>query len=248
MVNQQNINNDRFWSSFNRIPDVRGKKILEIGCGSGERCQQLVRMGAREVVGLDIIESEILEARVLLENEDCIDRNACQFHCGELNSLTETNFDIVVSENTFEHVIDIEGLLEDIYDKCVSGAEVYLGFGPLYYSPYGDHGWMRAVLPFRKHFSWPWGHVVFPEKYVFKRLSEENDVKIADTTNWPYLALNKKEYSDYLECFQKCPLKLDDLALNPGYSLTGRFMRFLSKIPIAQKYTVWGIFAVLRKD
>jgi SAM-dependent methyltransferase len=35
------------------IPDVAGKRILDLGCNNGVFCLELARMGAREVVGID---------------------------------------------------------------------------------------------------------------------------------------------------------------------------------------------------
>ena len=35
------------------IPDVKGKRVLDLGCSSGVYCIELARMGAREVVGID---------------------------------------------------------------------------------------------------------------------------------------------------------------------------------------------------
>jgi SAM-dependent methyltransferase len=35
------------------IPDVRGKRVLDLGCSSGVYCIELARMGAMEVVGID---------------------------------------------------------------------------------------------------------------------------------------------------------------------------------------------------
>jgi 2-polyprenyl-3-methyl-5-hydroxy-6-metoxy-1,4-benzoquinol methylase len=35
------------------IPDVRGKRVLDLGCSSGVYCIELARMGAKEVVGID---------------------------------------------------------------------------------------------------------------------------------------------------------------------------------------------------
>lgn len=35
------------------LPDLRGKRVLAIGCGSGEECQELKTRGALEVVGID---------------------------------------------------------------------------------------------------------------------------------------------------------------------------------------------------
>lgn len=35
------------------VPDLRGKRVLDLGCSSGVFCIELARMGAKEVVGID---------------------------------------------------------------------------------------------------------------------------------------------------------------------------------------------------
>lgn len=248
MNNQTNDKHDRFWSSFKRKPNVQGRKVLEIGCGSGNRCLELLRMGAKEVVGIDIIGSEIEKAYDLCDNANDIPQSSYRFFCTDIADLDEYDFDLVVSENTFEHILDVEGTLREIDKRTNRKAEILLGFGPLYYSPYGDHGWMRAVLPFRRYFSWPWGHILFPESFIFQRLSEKTGTKVTDSISWPYLALNKMKYKQYIRAFQNSSFKTNEVAINPGYSFMGRLMKLLSYIPGLKSYTVWGIFAILRKD
>src|SRR6476646_2344591 len=48
--------------AYSLVGDVRGRRVLDFGCGSGENCVVLARRGAR-VVGVDISESLIRVAR-----------------------------------------------------------------------------------------------------------------------------------------------------------------------------------------
>ena len=38
------------------LPDLEGKRILDLGCGSGERCVDYIKQGAVKVTGIDISE------------------------------------------------------------------------------------------------------------------------------------------------------------------------------------------------
>lgn len=38
------------------LPDLEGKRILDLGCGFGEHCKMFVAQGAKAVVGIDISE------------------------------------------------------------------------------------------------------------------------------------------------------------------------------------------------
>lgn len=39
---------------FSILPDVKGKNIIDLGCGYGENCKTFSEMGADLVVGIDI--------------------------------------------------------------------------------------------------------------------------------------------------------------------------------------------------
>ncbi|MBR3082928.1 MAG: class I SAM-dependent methyltransferase, partial [Clostridiales bacterium] len=41
---------------FKLLPDLKGLRILDLGCGSGEHCREYIEMGAKTVTGLDISE------------------------------------------------------------------------------------------------------------------------------------------------------------------------------------------------
>lgn len=48
---------------FSLIPDLKGKRVLDLGCGFGEHCQRFVDLGAEAVVGLDISEKMLALAK-----------------------------------------------------------------------------------------------------------------------------------------------------------------------------------------
>jgi SAM-dependent methyltransferase len=50
------------------MPDLNGKRVLDLGCGFGEHCKRFVECGAQKVVGIDISEKMLEVARA--ENTD----------------------------------------------------------------------------------------------------------------------------------------------------------------------------------
>ena len=48
---------------FAMLPDLRGKKILDIGCGMGQHAKQYAEMGAESVLGIDISEKMLEYAK-----------------------------------------------------------------------------------------------------------------------------------------------------------------------------------------
>src|SRR6185312_11789412 len=106
--------------------------------------------------------------------------------------LEETDFrdlDYIVSKDTFEHLLDVPGVLRAALDRLRPGGRVYLAAGPLYNSPYGDHTRTRALLP--------WGHLFIPEPLLLARLR-----KAGSSANSIYeLGLNKLGLKDYRRMF-----------------------------------------------
>lgn len=53
---------------FSMLPDLKNKRILDLGCGFGEHCKRFIECGAKRVVGIDISEKIFEVARN--ENSD----------------------------------------------------------------------------------------------------------------------------------------------------------------------------------
>ncbi len=92
-----------------KIGSVAGKKILCIGCGSGDECNELKNLGASEVVGVDLSPEFIKIAKESFP--------ALEFHQMDMENLSfETNsFDIVVSSLTIHYVPSWQKTLGEIY-------------------------------------------------------------------------------------------------------------------------------------
>lgn len=48
-------------SLFSLLPDLKGKRILDLGCGCGDHCAEFIRLGAASVTAIDI-SAKMLEA------------------------------------------------------------------------------------------------------------------------------------------------------------------------------------------
>ena len=99
------------------LPDLKGKSILDLGCGFGEHCKMFVRMGASRVVGIDISEKMLAVA-----NKENADPKITYLHLPieEINSLPDS-FDLIISSLAFHYVEDFEGTVKSIYEKLSPG-------------------------------------------------------------------------------------------------------------------------------
>ena len=138
--------------------ELRGKTVLDLGCGSGSTAIALGQKGAARVLGVDIRPVEL--ARGMLETEYAGLAGTVEFRqiAADGSGLGDERFDVVVSKDAFEHVADPARHMRVIEDHVVDGGDVVIAFGPLWKSPWGSHlGFMTSV---------PWVHLVFPEEIM----------------------------------------------------------------------------------
>ena len=78
------------------LPDVRGKDVVDLGCGTGYFSAWLKRRGARRVVGVDVTPAQLETARQLDEEFglglELVEANA------EETGLPHASFDLALSE------------------------------------------------------------------------------------------------------------------------------------------------------
>ena len=77
------------------IRNATKKRVLDYGCGSGGSARKIAECGAAEVVGVDISEDSITNARKEIETTDLRDR--CRFFVMDAENMTfeKNRFDIV---------------------------------------------------------------------------------------------------------------------------------------------------------
>lgn len=94
------------------LPDVRGKKVLDIGCGFGKNCKDFIERGALRVLGID---SSMRILEIARREEQHRDIEYLNLEAEKLHELHE-KFDIVYSSLVFQYVEDFEKLVIDISD------------------------------------------------------------------------------------------------------------------------------------
>ncbi len=96
--------------------DLRGKRVLDIGCGSGGITAMLAyAYGASEVVGVDVEAPPCAAARALAKRKGVAERVAIrQVKPGGL-PLPDQSFDIVFSKDSIVHIEDKEALSADVF-------------------------------------------------------------------------------------------------------------------------------------
>jgi ubiquinone/menaquinone biosynthesis C-methylase UbiE len=122
---------------------IRGKKVLIIGCGDGLECELVRRCGAKEVIGIDIREITYRYRNAKIKYMRA---------SAEAIPLISDYFDICFSIATFEHIQNPKAALKNMIRVALKNAIIYISAGPLWNSPFGHH--KKYIFPDE-----PWIHV-----------------------------------------------------------------------------------------
>ncbi len=240
--------NAQFWERLGEKPDFSGARVLEIGSGWGSLAIEAALAGASRVVGLDLkpdlvafAADHVREAFPELEGK-------VHFFCLELKEVAEGDFDLALAKDTFEHVLDLEGLLRDLAQRLRPGGRVYAGFGPLYWSPYGDHDRRRVAfrhlgLVGRALAAIPWGHLFFERAIV----RAHNRARGGSAASMRDLGLNRMPFREYRAIFLRSGFEIVKLLTNRGLRGPARIFRLLSRFRPFEDYATVNVYCVLEK-
>lgn len=101
------------------LPDLSGKRVLDLGCGTGEHLQLYLSRGAAFVAGVDLSANMLAQAQADLEK--CGEfHGRFALHASSMEALSALElgqFDVVTSSFAFHYVQDFPALLQAISAK-----------------------------------------------------------------------------------------------------------------------------------
>jgi SAM-dependent methyltransferase len=98
------------------LPDFRGKRVLDLGCGFGWHCRFAEENGATMVVGIDISRNMLNEAEKKTQSEHI------RYICMPIEDFdfSADSFDVVMSSLAFHYISSFEDIVNKI-SKCLAG-------------------------------------------------------------------------------------------------------------------------------
>ena len=228
--------NPRFWSRFGGCPLLEGKRVLDVGCGHGSLCVDTARAGAARVVGLDLNAKLIDFAHANVQQNYPELTSTLSFHHLNLSDYPLDSFDYILSKDSFEHILDLSGMLAEMSKRLAPGGRIYTGFGPLYNSPFGDHGMAYSRIP--------WAHVFLGKKRFAERVNRRWTHKVNSIYD---LGLNGLSFADYQRIFQDSGLNIVYFETNCSTKTISKVFSILRKAPFLTEYFTHNIHCILEK-
>ncbi|MDF5736176.1 MULTISPECIES: class I SAM-dependent methyltransferase [unclassified Nostoc] len=248
---EQIIDSQKYWRRFGGRPDFSGKVVLEIGCGHGALSIDAAISGAQQVIGLDLISDRITFARRIVAERFPDIANKIEFHQLDIDNMTtlDGKVDVIISKDTFEHIMGIDRILVSIKRLLREGGLLITGFSPLYYSPYGDHGFHAIGQPIKL----PWAHLILGDARVvaaYNKYHEAVESHSGVECHSVYeLGLNKLTRREFLQAFDQAGFAIVSETVNAvqGASKLMPLLRLLNKVPGLEDYTTVNMYVIARK-
>jgi 2-polyprenyl-3-methyl-5-hydroxy-6-metoxy-1,4-benzoquinol methylase len=229
-----NVENPTFWSRLGGQPSFDGLTVLDAGCGHGSLCVDVASKGADKVLGIDISERRVRFAQENLRRHYPHLNEVLEFRCCEVADLPHTGFDLILSKDTFEHVLNLNSTLAQMKRRLRHHGRIYAGFAPLYNSVRGDHGRLRTPLP--------WGHVLLPETLLLRRLNKRRQNKVASVHD---LGLNKLSLEEYRTLIYTSGLYVSYFRVNVSRHPVSRLFSLIRRIPLLEEYFTHNLYCIL---
>jgi ubiquinone/menaquinone biosynthesis C-methylase UbiE len=199
---------------------LRGKRVLDFGCGHGDQSFALHRKYACEVTGLDIQEHFISAARAKYGER-----------VRYTTELGDERYDVVISQNSMEHFRNPQQVLADMRRVLAPGGVVLVTFGPPWFAPYGSHMHFFCRIP--------WLQLWFSERAVMKvrsRYRRDGAKRYVDVEG----GLNQMSLAKFERLARESGLKVHSIEYHGV-----RRMHWLTRVPLLREFFTTHVTAIL---
>lgn len=245
---------------FGRRWDLRGKAVLDVGCGLGGKPIFYAEAGAGSLAALDLRFHSLEATRDLARQHGCNQIQPMLADAAQM-PFPSNHFDVIVSVNVFEHIDELASTLKECKRVLRPGGLIFLHFPP-FYSPWGAHleGWIN----------FPWPHVFFSDRTLLAAAAriEERQNKNADyirTAQFPWAELerlpelNRTTAAQFFRLLKQVDLQILEARMEPfgrhfllHYGLPGRIalalLRGLGSLPLLREVITTKMVFVLTKQ
>ncbi|MDW8800230.1 methyltransferase domain-containing protein [Clostridium sp. A1-XYC3] len=131
------------------LPDLRNKRVLDLGCGFGWHCQYAAEQGAKSVVGVDISE-KMLEVAKKKHQASSVEYKRMAI---EDIDFPADSFDIVVSSLALHYIQSFNDICKKVNTYLSKGGDFIFSVEHPIFTAYGKQDWYYDEQGNRMH--WP---------------------------------------------------------------------------------------------
>lgn len=207
---------------------IRGKSVLDFGCGWGWQAVAMVRQGARFVVGIDVVKENLEKGRALAKSWQLVDHQI-KF-VDRLDGYS--SFDVVLSCSSFEHFSEPEAVLQQMRAAALPSGNVIISFAEPWYSARGSHMSLFTKLP--------WVNVFFPEKTVMKvrqNFRADGATRYEDVQG----GLNRMTLAKFEQIIHSSGMKVEWLRYYATKNLP-----LVTKLPVLREFLTSAVACILK--
>lgn len=130
------------------LPDLSGKRVLDLGCGYGWHCIYAAERGAASVLGVDLSEKMLAVARE--KNQ----YSQVQYCCAAMEDVEVPgeSFDLVLSSLALHYVKDYIPLVRKIANLLSAGGQFIFSVEHPIFTAQGSQDWFRDETGTIRHF------------------------------------------------------------------------------------------------
>ena len=140
---------------------LRGRRLLDVGCGMGGKTAWYAEAGALQVIGVDLALEHVRQSARFARHRQQAERVHVAVGDAMRLPFRDASFEVVTANDSMEHFADPAAALAELARVLRPGGHLYLYFTP-YRSPLGSHLYDHVKIP--------WCQLVLPRSLLYATL------------------------------------------------------------------------------
>lgn len=131
------------------LPELAGKRVLDLGCGFGWHCRYAAEHGAARVLGTDLSQRMLERARAMTDSP------VVEYRCAAIEDMrpAPAAWDVVLSSLALHYVEDYAGVCRMVWDALSPGGWFIFSAEHPVFTAQGPQDWQRDAGGVPLH--WP---------------------------------------------------------------------------------------------